>query len=288
MALSSIRKLLNPYPKGDPRYASMPDEAISELKSLTLDEVKKFHSDFFGAQHGELAVAGDFDDRIIVKLSEELFNGWKNRAPYARLARAFKDVAPSAQTIDTPDKENAVFVVGMNLKMRADDSDRPALDLVNWMLSNTRLWGRLREKEGLSYSVWSWIAWDLWDSVSPFRGVAICAPQNVAKVESAFKEEIARALKDGFTAEEVAAAKTGLLQYLRVALSEDRTLVRLLGALGYSNRSPFWTAEQEKHAQALTPEEINAALRKHLDLRMLNIIRAGDFSKAKPLQPASK
>ena len=288
MALSSIRNILNPYPKGDPRYASMPAEAIAELKSVTLEDVKKFHADFFSAQHGVLAVAGDFDDKAIVKLSEELFNGWKSRAPYARLVRTFKDIAPSAQTIDTPDKENAVFVVGMNLRMRVDDPDRPALDLVNWMLSNTRLWDRIRQREGLSYSVWSWIAWDLWDSVSPFRGVAICAPQNQAKVESAFKGEIARALKDGFTAEEVAAAKAGLLQYIRVSLSDDRSLVRLLSALGYSNRSPFWTAEQEKYAQALTPEQVNAALRKHFDMDKLNIIRAGDFSKAKALQPANK
>jgi zinc protease len=32
---------------------------------------------------------------------------------------------------------------------------------------------------------------------------------------------------------------------------------------------------------ALTPEQINAAMKKHLKLESMNIIKAGDFAKAK-------
>ena len=291
LAVFRLRNHLNPYPKDDPRYVALPDEAIAALKSLTLEEVKKFHADFFGAQHGELAVVGHFDDKAIIKLTDELFNGWKSQVSYARLVRTFKDVASSAQTLDIPDKENAVFVFGMNLNLRRDDPDRLALDLANWMLGSeftSRLSNRIREKEGLSYFVRSVIEWDQWDTGSLFIGLAICAPQNAPRVESVFNEEIARALIDGFRPEELAAAKIGWLQSRLVARSDDQSLVRLLGTLSYSSRTPLWTVEEEKNAQALTLEQVNAALRKYIDPNKLNIIKAGDFSKAKALQSDSK
>ena len=45
-----------------------------------------------------------------------------------------------------------------------------------------------------------------------FLALAIAAPQNMTKVEATFKEELAKALKEGFTEQEIAEAKKGWLQ----------------------------------------------------------------------------
>ena len=37
------------------------DEQIAELKKVTLEDVKKFHEQFYGADAGELIVSGDFN-----------------------------------------------------------------------------------------------------------------------------------------------------------------------------------------------------------------------------------
>jgi zinc protease len=93
--------------------------------------------------------------------------------------------------------------------MKDDNPDYPALALGHYMLGggflNSRLAARIRQKEGLSYGVGSGITVSAIDHYGRFTATAIYAPQNVDKLEAAFKEEIARMLKDGFTTEEVAA-----------------------------------------------------------------------------------
>ena len=62
-------------------------------------------------------------------------------------------------SIEAPDKANAFFIAGLNLKLRDDDPDYPALVLGNYMLGggflNSRLAVRIRQKEGLWYGVGS-------------------------------------------------------------------------------------------------------------------------------------
>src|SRR6185503_15022249 len=75
---------------------------------------------------------------------------------------------------------------------------------------------RVREKEGLSYSTYTTFSSSSLDESSAFRVAAIFAPQNRARVERAIREELGRAVKDGFTAEEVEAAKVSVLEQLRL------------------------------------------------------------------------
>ena len=44
-------------------------------------------------------------------------------------------------------------------------------------------------------------------------------------------------------------------------------------------RTMQFQADLEQKIQALTPEVVNAALRKHLDPKRLSIVTAGDFAK---------
>ena len=66
------------------------------------------------------------------------------------------------------------------------------------------------------------------DDGGNFLAFAISNPQNTPKVEASFSDELAKTLKDGFTADEVAAAKKAWLQERGVGRSEDGALVGLL------------------------------------------------------------
>ena len=281
---NALQRHLSPYPKGDPRYVETVDESIAELKAVTLDDVKKFHADFYGAENAELAVVGDFDEKEITKLSADLFGGWKSKMPYARLGREFKDAPPINKSFETPDKANAYFTAGMNLSLRDDDPDYPALVLGNYILGgsglDSRLAMRIRQKEGISYGVGSGLNAGAQDKAGSFTGRAIYAPQNVEKLEAAFKEEVAKALKEGFTEEEVKKAKSGWLQERQVSRAKDDELVGRLSSYLFLNRKLDWDADFEKKIAALTPEQITAAMRKHIDPSKLTIIKAGDFAKA--------
>jgi zinc protease len=291
IAFVTFGRHINPYPKSDPRYTPTIDEQIEMTKAVTLEDAKKFYADFYGASNGELAVAGDFDSKEIAKLVSELFGSWKSPRAFSRLVSEYKDIAPINQSIETPDKANAMFIAGMQLNIRDDDPDYPALVLGNYILGggflNSRLATRLRQKDGLSYGVGSNLSASSLDRIGQFTGTAIYAPQNVARLEAGFKEEIERALKDGFTAQEVEAAKSGYLQSRQVSRAQDRELVGRLSSYAFLNRTLGWDAEFEKKINALTVEQINAAMRRYIDPAKLTIVKAGDFAKS-AAKPESK
>ena len=224
---------------------------------------------------------GDFDEKEVAKLAAELFGNWKSPKPFVRVPSVYRDVAATNQSFPTPDKANAFFVAGFNLKIRDDNPDYPALLLGNYMLGggflNSRLAARIRGKEGLSYGVGSGINISAFDEFGRFTATAIYAPQNAEKLEAAFKEEIARMLKDGFTAEEVEAAKSGYLQSRQVSRAQDNELAGRLNNYLFIGRTLQFDADLDAKLKALTPEQIAAAMRRHIDPSKITIIKAGDF-----------
>lgn len=286
IAFTAYSRHVTPYPKGDVRYVTTIDEDIAELNAATLDQARQFYKDFYGASNAQLTVIGDFDEKEIAKLAAELFGNWKSPKPFARIPSVFKDVAPLNQSFLTPDKANAFFVAGFNFGMRDDDPDYPALALGHFMLGggflNSRLAARIRGKEGLSYGVGSSVFVSAIDQYGTFTATAIYAPQNVEKLEAVFKEEIDRMLKDGFTAAEVEAAKSGFLQSRQVSRAQDSELAGRFNTYLFLGRTWQWDADFEAKVKALTPEQINAAMRRRTDPSKMTIIKAGDFAKNKP------
>ena len=284
IASTAYRRHVSPFPKGDVRYTATPEEEIAEVQATTLDDVRKFYSDFYGASVGELAVVGDFDIREVSKLAADLFDGWKSPRPYTRVPNPYQDAKAENRSFEAPDKANAFFIAGMNLPIRDDDPDYPALVLGNYMLGggflNSRLAVRIRQKEGLSYGVGSQFSASALDKSGQFLAFAIYAPQNAAKLEAAFKEEVARVLKDGYEAKEVEEAKSGWLQSRQVARAQDAGLARLLAGNLYLARTLAWDADLEKKVSELKPEQIVAAMRRHIDPEKITIVKAGDFAKA--------
>jgi zinc protease len=289
IAFTAFNRMLSPFPKGDVRYVSTPEEDLTETNAATLDEARQFYKEFYGASNATLTVVGDFDAKEVAGLARQLFGDWKSPKPFARVPSVYKDVAAANQSFPAPDKANAFFVAGLNLSLRDDNPDFPALVLGNYMLGggflNSRIATRLRQKEGLSYGTGSSLNASPLDQAGRFMATAIYAPQNVERLEAAFKEEMARAIKDGFTAEEVAAAKSGWLQSRQVSRAQDNELASRLNAYLYLGRTLAWDADFEKKVAALTPEEINAAMRRHIDPSKLIIIKSGDFAKTTAAAP---
>ena len=285
IAQLNAERHLHPYPKGDVRYVSTIDEEIADLKATKLEDVKNFYQQFYGASKGEFAAVGDIDAEAAQKQVSQLLNGWRSKAHYQRVVTDYKSVPSVNQTFETPDKANATFVAVQPIKMDDENPDYPALLLSNYMLGggflNSRLATRIRVKEGLSYGVGSQLMIPTKEDSGTFLTYAITAPQNMGKVESSFRDEVTKTLQGGFTAEEIAAAKSGWLQSRQVSRGQDNELTRELASHAYWGRTMQWNAKLEDAVKNLTPDQVNSTLRKYLNLGQISIFKAGDFAKAK-------
>ena len=280
LATERLSRHLSPYPRGHWLYTPSTDERIEDLKRVTLEDAKRCYADMVGATGAQFVAVGDFDAPALEKLVQELFGDWKNPQPYARIPARYFERPAIEEQLPTPDKANAVLRAAVNLKLRDDHPDFPALVLGNYLLGGTsgsRLPARVREKEGLSYSTYSYFSAGQLDEAGIFGVSAIYAPQNRERVERALKEEISRALREGFTEAELATAKQGLLEQRRAARSQDRALAARLGNYLYLSRTFQWDVEFEKKIAALSAEQVRAALARHIEPTRISAVKAGDF-----------
>jgi zinc protease len=160
----------------------------------------------------------------------------------------------------------------------------PALMVVDRILGaspESRIPDRVREREGLSYTIQTWLPVSSFEANTPMMLYAIFAPENRERVRVGVTEELARAQKDGFTEAEVTHAKTALLQARRIARTQDGTLAGALASQAYLGRTWDFTAKIDAGLAAVTVSQANAVLRKYVNAGGFAWSYAGDFSKAK-------
>ncbi|MGE5639570.1 MAG: M16 family metallopeptidase [Clostridia bacterium] len=283
-AVSAVRltRHLEVYPKGHPNYTPSIDERIDWIRSATLDGAKACYRDLYGGTAADFSAVGDFDPQELAALVQELFGSWKTPRPFERVPSRYFDRPALENELVTPDKANAVLRGGANVPMRDDDADFPALLLANYLFggsSSSRLSQRVREKEGLSYSTYSSFVSSAFDRAASFRISSIYAPQNRMRVEKAIREELERAAREGFTADEVAAGKKSLIAARKLQRSQDAALANRLGSYLFAKRTFAWDADLEAKVAALTPEQVNAAFRRYIDPAKVSFVAAGDFKK---------
>ncbi|NDD28906.1 MAG: insulinase family protein [Proteobacteria bacterium] len=285
LASNLLSRHLNPYPAGDPRHVSTPDEELAELAHVQVADLAAFHAAFYGASDGSGAAVGDFEAPAFTKLVEEVLGGWKSPSAYARIPSELFAVSPLEKVIETPDKENAVYLAGLKTAMSSADPDYGALILGNYVLGggflNSRLATRLRQELGVSYGVGSSFSAEPLDKVARFGVYAIYAPQNADKVRQNVRAVLEKAFKDGFTEKEIEAARNGLLQSRQVERAKDSSLVSRLAAYEHVGRTMKWDETLERSMRSLTAAQVLAAMRRYIDLTQLNVVTAGDFQGKK-------
>lgn len=284
MASRAMSRFFSPYPQGDVRYVPTIEEAIENMKALELAKVQDFYRKFYGASDSQITVVGDFDAPAVQQQIGELFGGWKSPQKYVRVPNKYRKLTPKAEVFMAPDKPNAMWIAGATFPLSDTDPDYAAMTLAGYIFGssgmNSHLFARIRGKEGLSYGVGGQFSIPTQDDMSLIYAYAICAPQNAPKVEAVFKEELDLILNKGFTPEEVEAAKKSWAQLQKVTRAQESNLASLLSSRRYWNRTLAFDADLESKIMALTPAQLQAAVRKHLDPSQLSFFRAGDFQKA--------
>jgi zinc protease len=283
MGSQAMSLALDVYKKGDIRAARSLDQSIAALKAAKLDQVKKFHSAYYGANHSEFALVGDFDSDATKALMGQLFGDWKSQKTYARLKAEPKLPKANVIQLAAPDKANAFFLAGLPLPLQDTQAEYVPLQLANRVLGGgvkSRLVDRLREKDGLSYGAGSQLNASSFEPAGMWVLYAIYAPQNLAKLKAGVQEELSKFVKDGITAEELADAKKGWQEERKISRAQDRALAAGHVARSATNRTLAFVEKVDAQIEATTLEEVNAAIRKALDPAKFLNVYAGDFVAA--------
>ncbi|EFQ24293.1 peptidase M16 domain protein [Aminomonas paucivorans DSM 12260] len=280
-AWDRLERIFAPYPAGDVRRPLSLEEKAEGTRVIDVPDLRDFHRTFYGLSVGEVAAVGPFEPERMKDLLSRHFGAWRAATPFVRAMRPFEEVPPRRETLRVEDKPNAVVAASAPVKILRGDRDYPDLWVAATVLGggwlDSRLATRIRHTEGTSYGVRLSLEASNLDDFGRWNFTAITGPRNVPLVERAFFEELQRALKDGFTPEEVARGTSYLLEGMKVDRSRDAALAGLLARDLFLGRTFAWTEELEARLRAVTPESALAALRRHLDPRSFSVVLAGDL-----------
>ncbi len=211
IASKEFYRIMYPKPKGNISYQMTVDEEEDGIKNTTIKDVRNFYNDFYNGTNATATFVGDFDDAVVKNKLDKILGNWTASKAYVRVPEKFTDIMPQNKEIKTPDKKNAMMMCGTMIKMKDDNPDYPEMIMADFIFGggflNSRLAMRIRQKEGISYGIGSWMEVGDIDETSSFGSYAIYNPDNKVRLEKAWNEELAKLLKDGINENELKEAK---------------------------------------------------------------------------------
>jgi len=270
------------FPASHPFHAPSKDEMLASLESARVADLRAFHKERWVGSGTYLAVVGDVDPEEIAKMVEEMFAGLpKGVRPAVDLPRNDR-VAPIHEAVSLKGKANMDLMFGQASGLRRQDPDYEACLVANAALGqsslSSRLGKRVRDTEGLTYSIYSrFLMTDLLDGVW-LADVAV-APQNLGKAMKSTREVIEDYCKNGITEEEVETQKSFFAGNYQVQLATNAGIANALTVAEKYGYGPSYLDEFPGRVRRVTREQVNAAIRTHLDPAKMSVIVAGDLDK---------
>ncbi|MBI5771421.1 MAG: insulinase family protein [Verrucomicrobia bacterium] len=272
------------FPEGHPNRPPADEKYLADLEAATLEQVKAFHAAHYGPTSFQLVLVGDVDDLAINTALGAAFEGWQGGHGLDAAKQAPALAAARTEKVAMPGKTSVSLVIGQPSGLRYTDADRLALNLATSVLGSgffsARLLDIIRNKEGLTYGIGAQLANDNYTDGS-WAIQATFAPELLDKGLASTTRELRRFYEQGVTAEEFATFKVTLSGSYKVQLATTGGVAgTLLNAL-QRGLDPEWVDEYPKRLQALTLEEVNAAIKKHLAPEKMVTVLAGTLPEKK-------
>ncbi len=280
-----IGLLNNNFPKGHPNYTMTYDEEVAAIKAITVETIKDYHKNFYGiSDNASLVAIGNMDKEKLKSYFDSEYGNFKSNKPYKEITDPFEANKPANEQMMTPDKKNAFTLGILSFEASQYDDDYAALQVAGEIFGggflNSRIAGRLRQKDGVSYGAGGNVGVDSdnKDKNSSVYVYAIYNPENASKVQQGFNEEITRFIKDGITQEELTGVVNGWVQEQNVSRAKDNELARTIGDNMYYDRGMDFQKDIEAKVKSLTVADVNKVIKSYFKaFDQWTVVNGGDF-----------
>src|SRR6478736_927899 len=265
------------YPVGHPNRPTPTAEMLAAIEKATLEEVKAFHKAHYGPAHMVLTAVGDLD---IPQIQTELakgFAGWTGGVALPDSLPASIGDMDKEKVVFMPEKTSVSVIVAQPTRLRYGQADYQALRVGTAILGSGftgRLMGNVRDKEGLTYGIGSRLTNDMFND-GDFRIAGTFAPALLDKGIASTRHQLSFWYQEGVTDKEVADRKTNLVGSFKVGLATTDGMANQLLATVHRGLPLTWLDTYPQEIGALTPVQVNAAIKKHLDPEKMVLIKAG-------------
>lgn len=258
-------------------------ETIESLSGLSAQDLRDFHRVFWRPDRITIVIVGNLTQAQAESMADAIL------APLASITDRASPAMPSVlPAVRVPNESSRINIahsatqshiwMGIPILARHEQSEFFALMVANHILGGggftSRLTQEVREKRGLSYSVFSAVS--PLEQPGPFFVGLQTQRERAEEALGVVRDTLEAFVRDGPTEEELEAAKKNLLGGFALRLDSNRKLLDTLAQIGYY-RLPINYLDRWTDAVSLvTKEEIRTLLRQRLDLtRLATVVVAG-------------
>ncbi len=253
-----------------------------DIAGIDPGDVRSFHAENYYPANLIITVVGDVSTGDALKAVRKTFGDWEG--PGKPVDFAIPDLErqkkPLVRVVTMEDKTQVALFMG-HLGVSRDDPDYAAVQLVNNILGQFALGGRLgervREEMGYAYFVYSGFEGER--GRSPFYIIAGVAPEVVRETKDAIEEELERMVREGPDAGELERSKRNILGSLAIRLEENQGIANTLSEMELYSLGATFLEDYTRSISAVSLEEARRVARVHIDPGACSLALAGPIDR---------
>ena len=269
------------FDEASPFYMPGGEKLIQSIGSITVEDVSSFYTKFYGGRSLILSMSGDVRSADVQRQFEDAFGPFTGPES---VDINVVDPSPQDETrreiVLVKEKSSVDILLGSAASLRRDSEDYYAALLANSALGestlSSRLGLRVRDQEGLTYGINSRFRAPSLAAGPWYVGVTV-NPNNVEKAINSALNVLRDYVQNGVRADELADEKSAAIGSFKVGLATNAGLAQAMWNAEFYRLGMDYIDRYPQIIQAVTVEEVNAAIRKYFRPDKLTVVIAGDI-----------
>ena len=265
-----------------------PDRAIEQIKKLTSEDLKDYHSKNYGLGSMVLVVVGDVDHVKMENLIKQSFDDWKQSPLKNKEEQKTGNKVANKAYVTMEDKTSTDFVVGTALGIDRYHPDYLPLYLATHTLGgnfSARLMQTVRVKEGLTYGINSALSGFGNSNDGYWMVGGTFSPKLLSKGESSTLREIKKWAEGGITQKELDVTKSTLIGGFQVGFDTTGGLAGGILNAAVVHNDLTYLDSYPNMLKSITLDQVNSAISKYISFDGLYQVAAGTIDKdGKPIE----
>ncbi|MCS7261007.1 MAG: insulinase family protein [Anaerolineae bacterium] len=276
LAERDFRQLLYP----DHPYGRPVEGTLESVPLIQRDDLVTFYQTHYTPRDAVIVAGGDVTAEAVFELLEKHLGGW--RADGAHAAAEIPPVSPPQEArryVRTLTNKTQVDIVFGTVGLPRTAPDFYAARVADTILGHMGLMGRLgdtvRDQLGLAYYAYSTLEAGL--GPGPWSVSAGVAPEHVERALEAIRTEIVRMRDELVSKQELEDAQDYLTGTLPLRLETNEGITATLLDMELYGLGDDYIIRYPSIIRAVTREEIQAVVRKYLDVERFALAIAGPY-----------
>lgn len=250
---------------GNHPYARTVETMANSVLKLNTDDVKMFLDNNLSKENLIISVAGNITAGEASQFVDEVFAQFTQTDTKSDLQAPELNLAPKTTLIK---RETAQVISSFALKgVKRLDADFYPLYIANHIFGGSGLTSRLsletREKEGLTYGVYTYLVTD--ERTPLILGGFSCVPENYEQMKTLILQQMRLFAEKGISKKELSAAKDYLLASYNLRFKSTLELSNMLNQMQKSKLGLDFLQKRNDYVRNVTLKQVNEAVAKYFN-----------------------